>query len=1221
MNQIFLTLNKISMLKRLLTMVGILCSVQLFAVTFNGYNGYMTMTMSQECAPVTASYSISPMAGTTSVYVYFGDGSTGTSLSGNHTYQYAGLYTVQVQFYDSFGYLGGDYFYLDLQGQPESIQGESNTFCVGDRVQLWMNVGNNYNGMSYFWDFGDGTTESSTYASVSHEYASTGSYTVTCQVTTPCGVFNLSYPLTVGTNVPMTSGNFWVDPREICPGDRVYIGFSGSSSQLFQYGDGTYDTEPYTHQYNQPGTYIITATLTNGCGNSMTLYDTVQVRTNLGFNPNSNLYAQNSSPVCPGEQVSFYTQGLFAQTLWQFPDGTTSTQQYVDNKVIPGFSDQTVYLTVTNGCGADTTISTLVQISSTLPVNDIDLMAPPTVCTGSNIVVNANGIDDPGNNLTYQWDMGDGTTSTDYSVDHTYAASGNYTITLTVTNSCGVDSTQTHNITVAPGLAPGPNDMFVFIAPEDEACAGDTVLCVVYPSLEGTYSFDMGDGTTLTSSNEIDVLGRTYTYVKHRYNNTGSYNITLTYTNNCGLSNTYSTTYSIGSNVEASANFFYDENAVVCLGEPLPFSAFGGNFYEWDFGDGTGTLITNETFVPVYHTYENPGIYTVTMKAINSCGNSETRSEDVVVPDNRIYVSTNTVDADCGEENGRAIAVITGGTAPYEVNWTSGDEGILVDSLRSGIYVVNVTDLNGCSSFGIATLNDAQAPAIVVNTVVDVSCAGSDNGAIDINIIGSTGPYNVAWSNGATGEDIAGLVAGPYEVIVTDANGCVATSSITVDEPEPVEVSFIVHPTTCGNNDGNVQALASGATGPYTFVWGGGTTGQYIYNVGLGIYTVNVIDQNGCVITESVAVSEQSNLGGPVPVIVSVGDLNCGGAGATIDMEIFLSSGNLSYNWNNGASTQDVTVTSEGLYSVIITDNANGCKAITMVDVQNAPPAGQGICMVTVDSMYSYNKVIWEKPVTTDIDYYNIYRESSQAGLYYLIGTVDYDSLSLYDDYVANPMITAWRYKIAAVDFCGEESEWSASHKTMHLTQNLGLAGAVNLIWDHYDGLSYSTYTIIRYSTAGGWENIGSVSAQNTSFTDPTPPNDPALFYVVEMNPTDGCLATRAISQNTARSNRTQNAVASPFMSVNSVMGSIEGITVFPNPNDGQFTLHADFVSQDDAIVEVYSMEGKVIMTINLNDQVGRYSGTIDLGNVPAGLYYVRVSNSTSSLVTRVVVQ
>jgi hypothetical protein len=126
---------------------------------------------------------------------------------------------------------------------------------------------------------------------------------------------------------------------------------------------------------------------------------------------------------------------------------------------------------------------------------------------------------------------------------------------------------------------------------------------------------------------------------------------------------------------------------------------------------------------------------------------------------------------------------------------------------------------------------------------------------------------------------------------------------------------------------------------------------------------------------------------------------------------------------------------------------------------------------------------------------------------------------------------------------------------------------------------------------------------------------------VVEMNPTDGCLATRAISQNTARSNRTQNAVASPFMSVNSVMGSIEGITVFPNPNDGQFTLHADFVSQDDAIVEVYSMEGKVIMTINLNDQVGRYSGTIDLGNVPAGLYYVRVSNSTSSLVTRVVVQ
>ncbi|HRE96491.1 MAG TPA: hypothetical protein PK637_06990, partial [Flavobacteriales bacterium] len=202
-------------------------------------------------------------------------------------------------------------------------------------------------------------------------------------------------------------------------------------------------------------------------------------------------------------------------------------------------------------------------------------------------------------------------------------------------------------------------------------------------------------------------------------------------------------------------------------------------------------------------------------------------------------------------------------------------------------------------------------------------------------------------------------------------------------------------------NNGHIQAIASGTTGPFTYIWSSGQSGPGLYNVGLGIYTVNVIDAAGCITTKSVAMSEASSVqgptfGGPAILVAGVSPLNCNGGGANIDIEVVQSSGNLSYNWNTGASTQDVTVTQVGQYNVLVTDLTTGCKAIEIFTITHAAPDGQNICMVTVDSIYSYNKVVWEKEISTEISHYNVYRESSQNGLYFHIGTVPYDSLSVF---------------------------------------------------------------------------------------------------------------------------------------------------------------------------------------------------------------------------------
>lgn len=945
------------------------------------------------------------------------------------------------------------------------------------------------------------------------------------------------------------------------------------------------------------------------------ILDTVRVQNNIGFNPFQPIDVHNSSPSCPGEEIRFDAY-QYNNILWQFPDGTTSDQNYVKRN-FPYTQDFVVYATVKNGCGIDTTVSTIVDVVQSKPITDMNLWMPPAVCTGSGAPYSGDGMSDPNYANTYVWNFGDGSPAIEsISGYHVYNTDGVYNVTLHVTNACGNDSTQFHTITVGPGIAPDPNYSYMFIGPEDGACRGDSILFVVAPALPGTYVFDFGDGNSTSTYETIELFGALYLYTKHAYNATGTYNFSVTYTNSCGLSWVKNATYNIGSNVPNHAELFYDDKKPICHGEPIIFRAFGGVNYEFDFGDGTGKFTTNTTFQPMPHLYQNPGLYTVTCKVTNGCGFTEVLTRQILVPDNKIYITTNTINSNCGQNNGKAIAVVTGGDAPYSINWSNGDNSVLADSLVAGLYVVNVTDRYGCYTFGIATVSDHEAPAILVSTLQDVSCNGGSNGVIDINVIGSSAPYSYQWSNGANTQDVANLVSGPYEVYVTDANGCKAVKSIFVDQPAGFLVSATTTPASCGQNNGSIAVNVSGTTGPYNYVWTSGHTGANRFNLGLGVYTVNVIDQNGCIITQSIPLSEDNGIGGPAIVVNSVSPLDCNGAGSTIDISVYQTSGTPTYLWSTGATTQDITVSAVGTYTVTVTDAS--CSSIKIVEITHASPAKQNICMVTVDSMYSVNKVVWEKAATTDISHYNIYRESSQNGLYFMIATIPYDSLSLYVDYVANPMITSWRYKIGAVDYCGEESELSAFHKTIHLNQNLGLGGTVNLIWDHYQGFGYSTYEIVRYTDAAGWNVIGSVSSANTSFTDPTPPSDPSLFYVIEITPSIPCVSTRATNNNSTRSNRTNNPLAPP-VGQSEVIGAIEGMTIFPNPNNGLFTLQADFVREEDATVSIYNLEGQLVYSISINNFVGRLNQNIDLGDISTGIYLVRLQSESSTFVKKLV--
>lgn len=1225
--------------KLLLFSLMITLVVSAKAVTVSSSSMYFDASYTSDCTPATVTFtSLTMPVGAIAKKINFDN--TGyvnwTGATTNFTYTTANTWDVWVSYQNSSGTtIAYDYVRLEIHGQPGPVQADygATQSCPGDMVRFRVSQGWESNSTySYSWNWGDGSpVEISSYNDLNHAYANPGNYTITVTTTGTCGgPYTSTGTFNVNTSVPLPTSiqnSVYIGGDDICPGQDIYFSYPEDYSTTFvQWGDGTYSTTfEHIHEYLQTGTYYPQVTIVNGCGFSYTFQDTINVLNNLPWSPSMWYDYYNSSPVCPGEEVYFQTWIDAASYEWRDGQGnllsSTNYYQQVFN------NSDVVSLTVENGCGFDTTLYTNVSVVSNIPIdpNEFDPYAADSVCSGSSFTYTGQFFSDNNENYVYTWDFGDGNTTVGFSGDYQYASNGNYTITVTATNSCGMDTTSTLNVYVGPGVAPDVNSFFYFIPENAEVCPGDSAFFVgLYYVTGNTYSMDFGDGFSSSTPDILNIFGAKYFYFKHPYTSLGTFTTTLTVTNSCGLSAQRTMNVDVGTNMALDFGAFYDEAANICLGDPINFYGWGASQYIWSFGDGSGVLVTNSVMEPVSHIYEDPGSYTITVQGSNSCGNGGVQEINIVVPDNRIYITTNTLDAQCGQADGKAIAVITGGNPPYNITWSNGGNSILVDSLTSGIYVCNVTDQYGCYNFGIATVSDAQAPAIVVNTVVDVTCNGGNDGAIDINVIGNSGPYTYSWNNGSTSEDIAGLVAGPYEVYVTDANGCTATASITVDQPDEVQVSFLVDDATCGNNDGGIFVTANGNSGPFTYVWTSPSyVGDMLGNLGLGVYEVNVIDSEGCIVTQSTTVDEDNGFGGPAIALNSISDLDCNGAGSTIDISVFAAGGTPTYSWSNGATTEDITVTQEGNYTVTVT-GAGGCQAIEVYSVDHASPAGQTICMVTVDSIYSVNQVVWEKPSSTDISHFNIYRESSQNGLYYNVGSVDYDSLSLFTDYVANPMITAWRYKISVVDFCGEESSLSESHKTIHLNQNLGLGGTINLIWDQYEGFNYTTYDIIRYTASAGWQVVGNVSSANSSYTDPTPPTDSTLFYVIQVTPTDPCIATRAANNNSTRSNRSQNPVAPPDSGGTTgvhEIGLLEGFAVYPNPNNGLFTFAADFAGEEEAYVSVVSVDGKSIVNFTINGTIGRYQRTLDLSHVAGGVYFIRVQSATSSFAGKIIIE
>ncbi|PLW92395.1 MAG: hypothetical protein C0592_11060, partial [Marinilabiliales bacterium] len=421
----------------------------------------------------------------------------------------------------------------------------------------------------------------------------------------------------------------------------------------------------------------------------------------------------------------------------------------------------------------------------------------------------------------------------------------------------------------------------------------------------GPYSYDWSTGATSEDLSGIP---------------SGSYSVTITGTDLCEY--VYDFNLSNNGSLVLSA---VTNNTSCYLGTDgdIDLSVSGGTptfNYSWSNGATTEDISGLA-----------PGTYTVTVTDGGACEGIES----YIIDDPALLITSAVItDENCGDEEGIIALSVTGGTAPYAYLWSNGVTTALNDELASGTYYVTVTDTNLCTKVDSFTVINYVGNCIpdcdleISSYILTDEMCGNTNGSIDITVFTSNSPYIAEWSNGATTEDISGLMAGTYTVTLTDAEDCEHVQDFTVIN-ESGTLAILGFNTTdeiCGNSQGSIDMTVNGGALPYTYNWSNGATTQDLSNIQAGTYSVTVTDGNYCSVVSSATIS---NLTGTLSYTWgnAVNEV-CGNGQGSID--ILINGGQLPYNysWSNGATTEDLTNLSAGDYYCVVTDN-NGCSVTT----------------------------------------------------------------------------------------------------------------------------------------------------------------------------------------------------------------------------------------------------------------------------------------------------
>ncbi|MCK7460590.1 MAG: hypothetical protein MZU84_00090 [Sphingobacterium sp.] len=283
----------------------------------------------------------------------------------------------------------------------------------------------------------------------------------------------------------------------------------------------------------------------------------------------------------------------------------------------------------------------------------------------------------------------------------------------------------------------------------------------------------------------------------------------------------------------------------LCFGDALgtatatPSGGIGPYTYSWN----SAPVQTTQTATGLV-----AGTYIVTVTDANSC--IKTASVTITEP-SLLVIATAKTDVACfGNATGSITATPSGGTGPYIYSWDTApvQTTATISGLIAGTYTVTVTDANNCTKTASVTISEPASALSISTSQTNVICFGGSTGTATVTPSGGTAPYTYSWDTTPvqTTSTAAGLAAGTYNITVTDANSCTATTFVVITQPATGMSGSISSQTNVlcfGNITGSVTVLGAGGTPSYEYSLDGGAyqvsgtfntliAGSYIVTVG-----------------------------------------------------------------------------------------------------------------------------------------------------------------------------------------------------------------------------------------------------------------------------------------------------------------------------------------------------------------------------------------------------
>jgi len=794
-----------------------------------------------------------------------------------------------------------------------------------------------------------------TYGGAATQNLSPGSYTYTAISNDGC----ISQPVTITITQPAAAlALSSTQVNVLCNGNNT-----GSVNLTVTGG-----TAPYTYAWSNnttledpaglaAGTYTVTVTDANGCTATTTVTITQPSALTSSYTQvNVGCFGNNTG------SINLTVIGGVAPYVYAWSNQSITEDL---NNIPSGV--YTVTATDANGCTTTQTVTiTQPQGALTLSTTQVNVLCFGNSTGSVNLTVSGGTAP-----YTYLW-SNNGTVE-----DPSGMAAGPYTVTVTDANGCTANSSVTItqpaaglalsttqvnvlcsgnntgsvNLTVTGGTAPytylwsnngtaeDPTGMaagtYTVTVTDASGCTANTTVTITQPStLTSSYTqVNVGCFGNNTGSINLTVIGGVAPYVYAWSNQSitedlnnipsGVYTVTATDANGCTTTQTVTITQPA-----AALALTTTQVNVLCFGNStgsVNLTVSGGTAPYTYLWSNNGTV-------------EDPsgmaaGPYTVTVTDANGC----TANSNVTItqPAAGLALTTTQVNVLCnGNNTGSVNLTVSGGTAPYTYLWSNNGTAEDPTGMAAGAYTVTVTDGSGCTATTTVTITQPATPLAVTVAVQNILCLNG-TGSVNSTPTGGVAPYTYSWSNQGITQNITNLQAGSYTVTVQDANGCTANATGSVVSSLsvlPVQILNLTGTTvlTC-----TTPAITLQATGGVTYAWTGGATPSNDTNVvnSPGTFTVNMVDPNGCPVSQTITLTQNITL--PTPGITNVTGttiIDCNAP--SIDLQ---ATGGGTYQWNNNLGTSaNVNITQAGTYNVVVTA-ANGCVDSANVVISVAP--------------------------------------------------------------------------------------------------------------------------------------------------------------------------------------------------------------------------------------------------------------------------------------------